>query len=278
MKGICPVCEKTLQRSVIKHILKCVITPSNAIKKTGKNITINSDELVVLVTSLQSSDYYLILKCSAHTQLKHIDYFLRHVWLECCGHLSIFIDRERNEYSKQQKIFELERNDINLFAYEYDMGTTTELLIELIRHNDYDADKYDELMKLPKKADLEKKKNNSDKSEGLGPVNLTIIAQNELPEVECSEPKCKERVKYVYCCDFFCEKHMDPEVIEDIECVPQYVNSPRTGECGYGTDPLEQFCNNDLKGYKMTFTEKGNKTDCFDNKNLKIKNFSWKYY
>jgi hypothetical protein len=77
-----------------------------------------------------SPEYWLHLKISSDAKLKDLDQFLRDIWLECCGHMSLF-RQERHELKMGSKLMDVLRPGMEL-THEYDFGDTTELLVKVI--------------------------------------------------------------------------------------------------------------------------------------------------
>jgi len=148
--------------------------------------------------------------------LKKVDSFLRDLWLECCGHLSVFqvegvtyAYQPQSEYGDKSMTIKLDgvlRSGLS-FTYEYDFGTITELTLKCL-------------------------------SEQKGKVKgaIGIAARNSMPEINCSVCKkpakeiCSECVgeKNSFLCSACAKKHECGE-----EMLLPVVNSPRMGMCGY---------------------------------------------
>lgn len=77
-------------------------------------------------------EYWIYLDLPLTASLASLDKFLRSIWLECCGHLSAFYHGRYNEIAKGHKIGEF-RSQTKL-SYEYDFGSTTELVITMVSH------------------------------------------------------------------------------------------------------------------------------------------------
>lgn len=154
--------------------------------------------------------------------LKDIDIFLRDIWLECCGHLSAFeINGVSYESSPDPDPFwgrEAKSMNCRLktvfqkgmrIGYEYDFGSTTELMIEV---KDY------------RFGNDEKEK-------------LKILSRNNAATYICG--RCGKR-KAVYVNSyriynenpFLCEKCTEQENSEEVYLL-NVCNSPRMGVCAY---------------------------------------------
>ena len=70
-------------------------------------------------------DYFLHLLVNANSTFKHLDVFLRGIWLECCGHMSAFSRRRHgDEINIKHKVEDIVSPGVEL-NYQYDFGSTT---------------------------------------------------------------------------------------------------------------------------------------------------------
>lgn len=179
----------------------------------------NINKFVLHITSKYNKDYWLYISIDVNATLKDLDQFLRDIWLECCGHLSMFRIDGKNYESEvdDSSIFGRVENNMNVklkdvvavnykMQYEYDFGSTTYLEIKVL----------DKLRCSNKGKKVE------------------IMTRNNEVQLNCSY--CQEPAVYYdyenesYLCNNCYENHnVDDEMIEEIG----YVNSPRAGVCGY---------------------------------------------
>ena len=186
----------------------------------------------VVITGKYRKDYWLIVEVSENTTLKELDVFIRDIWVECCGHLSAFtIHEEQYESNPDTDVFwgRPSRNmnyrlkdvvDVgDNFLYEYDFGSTTELVLSI--HSCRDGEK----------------KNN----------DIVILSRNNPPKILCSncgqnEAKWVNPEGYYEGAPFWCDECLEAENDEEGEDYePEFLlpvcNSPRMGVCGYeGSD------------------------------------------
>jgi hypothetical protein len=129
-----------------------------------------------------------------------VDTFLRKIWCECCGHLSAF-EKDGDEYGKSRKISSLVPGDVLL--YEYDFGSTTEILITVIGE-------------ISRPVQREK---------------IRLLARNEPLEMLCDT--CGAPAAIVDTCQggLLCDECAKD--CKDEDMFLPVVNSPRCGECGY---------------------------------------------
>jgi len=144
---------------------------------------------------------------------------LRDIWLECCGHLSQFkigniFYSSYSEPNPFSPIIELPQNincenvfSVGLeFTHEYDFGSTTELLLEVV----------DVLKTKPSKE-------------------IQLLIRNQEPFIKCIH--CNKKAEQICAIDecFLCKDCSDGYDEEESFLLP-VVNSPRTGVCGYTGD------------------------------------------
>jgi hypothetical protein len=163
----------------------------------------------------------------ANATLEELDDFLRHRWLECCGHLSAFYIEggtyivssyrvgpvgplaDPNERTMKVKLGEV-LSKSSTFQHVYDFGTSTELELRV-----------------------------ADERQGrIGSEPLRLLSLNEAPVWECEV--CGEDAEWLctFCMyerenPFYCELHAEEHDCEEPEMLLPVVNSPRMGMCGY---------------------------------------------
>lgn len=171
----------------------------------------------------QSSPYWMDILIPNQWKLDDLDFFLRHIWLECCGHLSHFCIQEVNYEQFEDSDWLMEGEvpppgmDICLnkvlsvgskFSHIYDYGSTTELQLKVLKE-----------LQFPVKK------------------QIFLYARNLPPIFECE--KCKNIASQIcaICSEHYCEKCAKLN-IKNSYCNCEHiflplVNSPRTGVCGY---------------------------------------------
>lgn len=222
-KGICAFCHRELSKgSMTRHLASCeqriAIQSEKESHQKGKKTT----AFHLLVAGYRLPMYWMHLEVAANIPLAIFDNFLRSVWLECCGHLSVFridgynyyVDDETGIYwDSRRRNMHAKLKDVlvpgQTSSYEYDFGTTTELVIKVISEEKVD----------------------------MGGKAIHIIARNSLlitPCIECGEPathyciQCLYKDKEVLLCDSCSKQHTckNQELLS-------LANSPRAGVCGY---------------------------------------------
>lgn len=206
LKGTCALCKSAFGKSAMtKHLQSCM----GKSQIDGK-FTKGSSSLLkffhLIVEGAYLPEYWMHLKVSSYARVEDLDYFLRKIWLECCGHMSAFrIGRE--EIKKSQKLEYVLRPGMRL-NYEYDFGSTTELMLKVV----------------------------SEFKSNIKTSEVEILARNDPPQIKCSN--CDRLATHIcteclyedagWLCDDCAEGHPCDE-----DMLLPVVNSPRTGVCAY---------------------------------------------
>lgn len=241
-KGFCKYCGKEYTRGgMLRHLSACGERKKVLEAETGKR---KCGYYELLLMGRYNKNYWLIIEIRETATLRELDQFIRDIWVECCGHLSEFnIAGQRYEVLPDEDFFWDEPSksmDYKLssvlsagmeFTYEYDYGSTTELIVKVQEY----------------RIGIWKKE------------AVTILSRNNPPEMICSVCE-KNPAEWVnpegfYTGEpFLCEeclkkKKEDREMEEDeYEEEDEYMlddgwmdedfllpicNSPRMGVCGY---------------------------------------------
>lgn len=221
--GTCALCDQTVTRAnAVAHLVECA--PAHDASSGVAH------PLIQLRASAPGAPaYWLDLEAKADAKLEALDAFLRRVWLECCGHLSVFrvggadyfsrgyalgfggaFGREAGARSMNSKLRDALCFATEAFDYEYDFGSTTSLALEIT----------------------------GERSGRIGRSVVRLLARNNPPVSACAV--CGQPATLV--CPFCLQERVDPFVCaqhraqhrcgEDDAFLP-VVNSPRMGVCGY---------------------------------------------
>lgn len=226
-KGFCKYCGNEYTKAgMLRHLSAC---KKREIRLLAENDKRRCRYFEIVISDKYLKDYWLIIEANENNTLKELDKFIRDIWVECCGHLSMFtcndVQYESNPdtngfWGKPSKNMNFRLKDVvevgDTMNYEYDFGSTTELVIKI--HSCRDGEK----------------RNNE----------IVILSRNNPLKIVCS--KCgKNEARFVnpqaYYCDespFWCEKCLENCNDEDEEYYePEFFlpicNSPRMGVCGY---------------------------------------------
>ena len=160
---------------------------------------------------VEASEMFLHILVDSNAKMKIIDNFLRHIWLECCGHFSNF-GHKNFKISMTHSIADVFVPKVKIY-HDYDYGSTTRVELKA-------AKSYSLPLKEP----------------------LVLLSRNEPLNLMCATCKKQPAVCICSVClyeefAFFCEKCVAlheatcPD-FEDYANMP-VVNSPRMGVCGY---------------------------------------------
>ena len=167
-------------------------------------------------------DYWLFIEVKETATLKDLDQFLRDIWVECCGHLSAFnIDGISYDVEPQEDFFwDKPSKSMNCklksvlqkgmtFGYEYDFGSTTELMITVVNAR---------MLKNRKEKIVLLSRNN--------PIEAVCDTCGKKPAAYICE-EC-----YYEGCGYLCEDCAKTHECGEDMLLP-VCNSPRMGVCGY---------------------------------------------
>lgn len=216
--GVCSFCDGIFGKTgMARHIASCGKRKKNLAGSGDSKGSRKAAIMHLSVAGEECPDYWMHVEIPAAGKLHDLDQFLRHTWLECCGHLSAFtIEGQRYSCSPMKEYDEKSMNAPlysvlvpgKTFDHEYDFGSTTTLTLKLLDQ---------------RKGDI-------------GRPRISILARNLPPVIACTECENEATQVCVECiysgkgwhCDCCAEEH---ECGEDM-FLP-VVNSPRVGVCGY---------------------------------------------
>lgn len=219
-EGVCSFCSGVFAKAAMgRHLEKCEKRKPEGSASSSKSAVQDAFHMMVEGYGLSRSKYWMHIEASAGAKLSDLDSFLRGIWLECCGHLSMFTIGGMEFISNFTPEDRLEgRKGMNValdkllfpgltFLHEYDFGTTTELAIKVLsRGRSHTKNK------------------------------IQLLARNNTPMIKCVCGKeavnlcsqCVWESGEGWLCDDCAKKH---ECGEDM--LLPVLNSPRTGMCGY---------------------------------------------
>jgi len=197
--GSCRCCgDEFSKKSIAAHLIKTHLSSTE--EKQAATL--------VKVESPYRKEYWLYLDIADSSNLGVLDAFLRDIWLECCDHLSKFSRGRGDEFPMKTKIGSLPEKFV--LGYEYDFGTTTELVVTFLSKH------------------TRANQNGS----------VCLLARNNAPEYFCHI--CQKPATTICFLDespsgvFYCDDCFDED--EHDEMFLPVTNSPRMGECGYTGD------------------------------------------
>ena len=185
---------------------------------------------LVRVTNAGAITHWIYVRVGKKAKLNDLDGLLRSTWVECCGHLSSFGAGDVSyDYETDNMLGDGESKSMNVNAikalarhnslsYEYDFGTTTDLVVKLVGA-----------------------------CSGAGMRgNVELAARNVDISYDCSGcgkkgaatqicTSCVWADRECLLCDKCVDKHEhgeDEDPVDETSFLP-VVNSPRMGMCGY---------------------------------------------
>ena len=202
-EGQCRFCRQDFtKRDIVEHLDNC-----EKRKRDGK-----IKNLRLRVADPYSKNFWLIVEVDEKARFKDLDKLIKDVWVECCGHLSLFGDYD-NEIGKGRIITDALKPGDSL-GYIYDFGSSTELIIEALGYSNSKLD---------------------------GKRGIELVARNYLPPSNCV--KCGKQATLIcagcgeeepaFVCDECAEKYHNEENEREEHYVLPLANSPRSGVCGY---------------------------------------------
>jgi hypothetical protein len=223
--GTCELCGETLTRaSAQKHLAACA---------PAHDVPNGASQRLVQVRAMAPGlpAYWLDLELKADAKLEALDRFLRQLWLECCGHLSVFRIGAVNYFSRgydlgftrafgtlggqpAERSMGAKTGDAlprsgEPVEYEYDFGSTTMLQLRVM----------------------------TERIGRIGRPSVRLLARNTPPVWPCGI--CGQPATWVctYCLQeedaFACTTHRGRHACGEQEGFLPVVNSPRMGVCGY---------------------------------------------
>lgn len=193
------------------HLLKC----TTQLPVSSRFMT--EGFLVRVSGTGQPNLYWMFIAIPKDASLSQLDQFLRDIWLECCGHLSEFTigGRSYMSHTESGSLSQSMKNKVSQFlspgiefGYVYDMGSSTELELEVIER----------LPACPQKE-------------------VTLLMRNDSPHFSCASCKKASEMICSMCGETTCnncsEEHSCAVDEGDTYMLMPLVNSPRAGVCGY---------------------------------------------
>lgn len=261
MKGLCYLCGKIMAKSEMsEHVSACIKKKELTGTQKYFRLAVSGDY------SINPPDYWLIIEAKVNATLESLDLFLRDVWLECCGHLSVFhiggksyycenyfIEPAENgeEKMKDYRLDQVLRFDETLhagtkFSYEYDFGSTTELKLKVLGVDMLKEDMGDLFGKWVPSEWCKVQSADMPKEE-----DFILLARNMPPKFKCDVCNSEATMVCGLCRDndcntaYLCDEHAEKHTCPNCGCDPKFplpmTNSPRDGVCGFtgGNDEFD---------------------------------------
>lgn len=212
-RGTCAYCGEVItKRSVSKHLEKCSKRQETLFAAEASSRPVET-LWHLRVQDADDKDFWLDMEMVGSASLDKLDKYLRAIWLECCGHLSMFTigGWQGDEIGKSRKANSIFETGLVL-RHLYDFGTTSETDIKVMGFREGKA-----TTKNP----------------------IALLARNRMPEAICQECGQPARWMCIECLygeektGHLCDEHVEGHPHDNYgEPMPLF-NSPRTGMCGY---------------------------------------------
>lgn len=213
-KGRCTYCgTETTKGAARKHLARCPQRQA-AIEKAERKKTKRETLYYLRIQDAWRKEFWLDLEMRGAGTLQDLDHYLRHIWLDCCGHMSSFSVKawQGDEIPFSRTISEVFAPNTEL-THIYDFGTSSETLVKAIATRD-----------------------------GAPTTTrpITLMVRNLMPEARCIE-ECGETATWL-CMECLieeqqwgtlCDTHAATHPHDDYGEPIRLVNSPRLGMCGY---------------------------------------------
>jgi hypothetical protein len=137
--GKCNLCgEMAGQAAMTRHLQGCSPPEASGLSPASRKQT-PGPNFHLAIAGRDAKAYWMHVAVPLTAPLSKLDDFLRHTWLECCGHLSAFevggkrytsdpADEEMSMRARLSEVFEVGMK----FFYEYDYGSPTALVLKVI--------------------------------------------------------------------------------------------------------------------------------------------------
>lgn len=240
-EGKCLFCNETFSKASINRHLQKHLQEKTVHNKPGKSFLLK----IELSPKWGSAGYFLSLWVDGAARIKNIDSFLRAIWLECCGHMSSFVNiankkqrggmgnffeaqnlLEKGQTKEYEKMMEDTTGEIPksrkvkdalykglVLEYQYDFGSTTELKISVVAQYPIVAD--EDIVLLSRNEPLEFLCDSCGAAPAVELCNVHEWGEDCMFCAKCAKKHAKN------CTDF-----------NDYASFP-IVNSPRMGVCAY---------------------------------------------
>jgi hypothetical protein len=130
-KGVCNFCKGEFEKAkMTQHLKYCKQRASEITSELESTLAQKKTRLFhMLVEGRYNPQYWMHLEMAASDTLADLDYFLRDIWLECCGHLSEFTFGGTSYSSEPEDYF-----------YFGDGATDEEIEMEVVEEKEFNAD------------------------------------------------------------------------------------------------------------------------------------------
>jgi GAF domain-containing protein len=211
--GKCSYCGQDVSKaSMTRHLSGCQ-RRQTAIALAECSSSARETLYHLRVQDASRSQFWLDLEMRGSARLTSLDNYLRAIWLECCGHLSMFTigGWQGQQIAKARQADQVFRVGVQL-THLYDFGTTSYTLIRMVAQ------------RVGKPTTRHA---------------IALMARNLPPDercIQCGQPAawlCAECLIEQNVWGALCDEHAASHPHQDYGEPLPLVNSPRVGMCGY---------------------------------------------
>lgn len=210
-RGACVYCGRPMTRAgMTRHLATCRERRA-AVEKADAGKGASGPQYHLQVQDAWGGDYWLHLEMDGSARIGELDSYLRAIWLDCCGHMSLFSAGgwRGEEFDMDEKAEDVFRPGVEL-THIYDFGTESKTLVRVVdvRHG-----------------------------KRTTPNPIALMVRNAPPAYTCqlcgvaATQLCTECL-YDGQPGTLCAKHTRKHPHDDPPPMPLF-NSPRSGVCGY---------------------------------------------
>ncbi len=210
-KGKCIKCSEAFSpEKGESHLIKCALQSFHPSQKLTEGY------LIRVACAGRPKIYWMFITIPKNAPLELLDEFLRDTWLECCGHLSEFTIGNRSIFSRTEtgRLSQAMKSQIGQLlslsmkcGYVYDMGSSTDLELEVVADVTCPQNKVTMLMRND-------------------PIEFLCELCKKIADTICSACRATMCAPCSKCHSCVVDEN------DDYMLMP-LVNSPRTGVCGY---------------------------------------------
>ncbi|HFC12226.1 MAG TPA: hypothetical protein ENJ56_05225, partial [Anaerolineae bacterium] len=128
-RGNCTFCGKEMTKGGLTRHLKTCSAREEANQKANGRVTALYH---LQIWDKYDPDYWLQLEVRGDAKLADLDRYLRAIWLECCGHLSMFSAGGWGEELAMRAKIGVIFPQLAQLTYIYDFGTSSELAVKMV--------------------------------------------------------------------------------------------------------------------------------------------------
>lgn len=211
-RGKCIFCGREMTRGGLSRHFESCAERKKAIAAAEQGDAQRQQLYQLQIQDAWGGDYWLHLEVNGTATLDDLDYYLRGIWLECCGHLSMFTyGGWSEEIPLDTRLDAVLEPGVEL-THLYDFGSTSETLIKVRKVRT---------------------------GRPLTSYPIFLLARNNPPDLRCMECGAPATYLCLGClyeddkAGLLCDQHVQTHPHDDYGNPLPLGNSPRMGMCAY---------------------------------------------